>query len=236
MAKVTAQEFQGNRILGSLPAREYARLLPHLKLASLEVNQLIYEAKGLIDYVYFPTCGVISAVAVMEDGTAIEVATVGNEGMAGLPALNKAERSPHRLFVQVAGQAYKMSANVLQRETRDEGLLCKVLFRYQTAFFMQMSQSVACNGLHSIEQRCCRWLLITLDRVADDVIPLTHEFLSIMLGVRRPGVTEVLQKLQAKGYLRYHRGTITVLDRAGLENTSCECYRNVKTEYDLLVE
>jgi CRP-like cAMP-binding protein len=220
-----------NHLLALLKPADYERLLPDLQLVPLPFNQPIYEAGGVIDYVYFPTQGVISAVATMEDGTSVEVATIGNEGMAGLPVFIEAELSPNRLFVQVAGEAARMPADVLRRETKSESSLRRILHLYQTAFMAQLSQSVACNGLHSVLQRCCRWLLITHDRMEDVVVPLTHELLSIMLGVRRPSVTEVLQSLQEKGFVRYGRGRIEIVDRKGLEATSCECYQSVKNQY-----
>ncbi len=235
MADTPAGEPLRNRLLARLPAEEYARLAPHLTPVPLEFNQSIYEFGAAIDYAYFPTRGVISAVATTEDGDAIEIATVGNEGMTGLPALIEPESSPSRLFVQVPGAATRIPAEALRREIQHESALRRILHRYQVAFMVQLAQSVACNGLHTIQQRCCRWLLITHDRVQDDVLPLTHELLAIMLGVRRPGITVVLQSLQARGFVEYSRGKIEVRNRQGLEAASCECYRVVKMHHDRLL-
>jgi CRP-like cAMP-binding protein len=220
-----------NQLLARLPQGEYQRLTPHLQAVSLAPKQLLYKARSPIDYVYFPTSGVVSAMTIMEDGAAIEVATIGNEGMTGLTAFIGGETSPNEVMVQVPGDGLRMRADVLKEETRQDGPLRRLLVLYNTAFSTQVSYSVACNGLHKVEQRCCRWLLMTADRVGSDRLPLTHEFLAIMLGVRRSSLTEVLQPLQQRGLIQNSRGTIKVLDRPGLEATSCECYRTVKEEF-----
>ncbi|HEY4311551.1 MAG TPA: Crp/Fnr family transcriptional regulator [Pirellulales bacterium] len=229
-----SQEPLRNRLLARLKKSDYERLAPHLHLVPLAFEQLIYEENGPIEYAYFPTTGVISAVTT-DNGTAIEVATIGNEGMAGLPALIEAGSSPNRLFVQVAGHAFRMSAERLCQECEANRDMRRAFHLYQNAFLVQVSQSVACNGLHTVQQRCCRWLLITQDRVPDGVLPLTHELLSIMLGVRRQSVTEVLQAIQAKGCISYNRGKVQVTDRKGVEALSCDCYRKVKLQYDRLL-
>jgi CRP-like cAMP-binding protein len=224
-------EQAGNQLLTLLPRGEYQRLSPHLQALSLPVKQVLYAARSPIDYVYFPISGVISAMAVMEDGSAIEVATIGNEGMAGLTAFIGGETSPYEVMVQVEGEAIRMRADVLKHESRQDGPLRRLMVLYNTAFSTQVSYSVACNGLHKVEKRCCRWLLMTADRMESDTLPLTHEFLAIMLGVRRPSVTEVLQPLQARGLIQNGRGKITIVDRPGLEAAACECYRVVKEEF-----
>lgn len=171
----------------------------------------------------------------MCDGRAIEVGNTGCEGASGLSVMVGAPESPHRVFVQAADGALRMRADILLRETAREGPLRSLLLAYQASFFLQVSQSVACNGLHPIQQRCCRWLLMTHDRLESDELPLTHEFLAMMLGVRRAGVTEVLGALQEKNLLRCSRGKITVLDRQGLEDQSCECYGIVQNSYERLL-
>jgi len=181
--------------------------------------------------VYFPNKGVVSAVTVMKDGSSIEVATIGNEGMAGMPAFLNHGESPNRMIVQVEGDALRMEAATLLAETKEGLPLRHLLFTYQTAFNYQVSQSVACNGLHTVQPRCCRWILMTHDRALADEFPLTHEFLAQMLGVRRVSVTEVLKPLQDAGLIRNHRGRMTVLDRKGLEKASCECYQSVIDEF-----
>ena len=217
-----------NLLLARLSELDYKRLVPHLELVSLPFGQPIYEVGGVIDYAYFPTQGVISAVVTMENGATIEVATIGNEGVTGIPALIEPESSPSRLYVQVAGGAARISVDLFRQETHREGPLRTLLQLYESAFMFQILQSLACNGLHTISQRCCRWLLTTHDRMHDDVLPLTHELLAIMLGVRRPGVSVALNDLQQRGYLVYSRGRIEVRDRQGLEAGACECYRTVK--------
>jgi CRP-like cAMP-binding protein len=211
------------------------RLAKGMRPVSLAVKQVVYEAGSRIDYVYFPLDCVLSAVSVMQDGGMIEVATVGNEGGVGLPPILQPGISPNRIFAQIAGDAVRVEATVLKAEADRDPELNDLLVRYGLAFFAQVSQSVACNGLHHLEQRCCRWLLMTQDRLQSDDVPLTHEFLGIMLGVRRAGVTEALKLLRAQGLLNYRRGIIRIEDRKGLEAKSCECYEAVNEEYRRLL-
>ncbi len=220
-----------NRLLALLPAREYQRLLSHLQPVTLKLRQVLHEPRVPIEYVYFPTRGVLSAVTVMEDGSTIEVATVGREGMVGLLAFLGAEISPNQVVVQVAGDGLRMKADVLKEEASADSPLLRLLLLYHTAFLIQISQVVACNGLHKVQQRCCRWLLMTQDRVQSDELRLTHEYLATMLGVRRASVTDVLRPLQKQGMVRSSRGKIIILDRAGLMASSCECYRRVEAEF-----
>ncbi len=220
-----------NRLLALLPPADYQRLTPWLQGVSFPPKQVLYKARSPIDYVYFPSSGIVSAMTVMGDGAAIEVATIGNEGMAGLTAFIGGETSPNEVMVQVPGDGIRMPADVLRQEADKKGPLHRLLVLYNTAFATQVSYSVACNGLHKVEKRCCRWLLMCLDRVGSDVLPLTHEFLAIMLGVRRSSLTEVLHPLQERGLIHNGRGKIKVLHRDGLEATSCECYTSVKDEF-----
>jgi CRP-like cAMP-binding protein len=224
-----------NMLLARLPQQEYQRLLPLLRHVTLEFKHVLNEPHSSIEQVHFPIWGVVSAVTVMQDGDSIEVATIGNEGMVGLPALFGDEESPNRMVVQVDGEAMRMDASVFRAEASKDGPLRRLMARYHTAFHCQVSQAVACNGLHTVQRRCCRWVLMTHDRVQGDEFPLTHEFLSHMLGVRRVSVTEVLKPLQDAGLLSNRRGRVTVLDRAGLENAACECYRTVRNEFDRLL-
>lgn len=224
-----------NQLLARLPPKEYERLLPFVRLVPLELNHVLNEPRSPIDYAHFPTRGVISAVTLMENGSVIEVATIGNEGMVGLSALLGDEESPNRLVVQVPGESMRMGADVLRAEIRWDSPLRQLLVRYNTAFLKQISQAVACNGLHNVQQRCCRWVLMTHDRAQSDEFLLTHEFLSHMLGVRRMSVTDVLKPLQDAGLILNHRGRITVLDRPRLEATVCECYRTVQATFDRLL-
>jgi CRP-like cAMP-binding protein len=197
---------------------------------------VLYEFRGPIDYAYFPTGAVTSALTVMQDGSAIEVATVGTEGLVGHTAVFGSGRtSPNKVIVQIGDGGLRIDSRALRREAARGGPLADLLDDYHTAFMSQVSQSVACNGLHRLEQRCCRWLLMTRDRVGADDLRLTHEFLAIMLGARRASVTEVLKPLQEAGLVRSHRGRISILNGAGLEERGCECYQVVKDEYDRLL-
>ncbi len=225
-----------NLLLARLPAADQDRIADQLLPVRLEFKQVLYKSGQPIDYAYFPTSGAVSAITIMDDGDAIEVATIGNEGVVGFSVLFADSTSTTDMVVQVAGDALRMATEDLRREATNNGAALRdLLLRYNSAFLTQISQSVACNGLHPIQQRCCRWLLITLDRMESNIVPLTHEFLAIMLGVRRASVTEVLGPLQDKGLVANNRGAITVLDRAGLERLSCECYRKVKDEFDRLL-
>jgi CRP-like cAMP-binding protein len=225
----------GNRLLARLPRAEYQRLVARMQPVSLEFKQVLYKYQAPIDYVYFPIRGTASALTIMQDGSAIEVATVGNEGVVGLAVLLAGKTSPNEVIIQIAGDALRMGADVLEQDAGHDGPLRRLLLLYQTAFMSQVSQSVACNGLHPVHQRCCRWLLMTRDRMDTDEVPLTHEFLAIMLGVRRSSVTEVLGPLHEQGLVSNHRGTINILDRQGLEKTACECYRKVQDEFERLL-
>jgi CRP-like cAMP-binding protein len=220
-----------NRLLARLPATEYKRLARHLEPTPFPLKKVLYQAGAPLDYVYFPTRGIISAMTIMDNGNAIEVATIGNEGMLGLTACVGGATAPNDAMVQVEGAGLWMKAKVLQDEARKDGPLRETLALYHCAFQTQVSFSVACNGLHKIEQRCSRWLLMTRDRVGIDELPLTHEFLAIMLGVRRSSVTEVLLPLQRKKLIQNGRGKITILNRPQLEARSCECYRRIKEEF-----
>jgi CRP-like cAMP-binding protein len=235
MTKPATSPILVNRLLARLPAPEYQRLLPLLRPVPLEFKQILNEPASRIANVYFPNHGVISEVIIMENGTGIEVATVGNEGMAGLNAVLGAQESPNRMIVQVRGGALRMAADDFRAEISRDCSLRQLLVRYHTAFLKQISQSVACNGLHPVKQRCCRWILETHNRVQSAEFPLTHEFLSQMLGVRRMSITAVLRPLQTAGLIRARRGRITVLDRLGLEAAACECYHSVRATFDRLI-
>jgi CRP-like cAMP-binding protein len=234
MPKFLPSGLSKNQLLARLPPSEYQRLSSELKAVHLPVKQILYRAYAPIDYAYFPIDGIVSAMTIMDDGGAIEVATIGSEGLVGLSAFFGGETSPQELMVQVEGDALRISADVLKKEADKDSALHKILALYNVALQTQIGYSVACNGLHTIEKRCCRWLLMTQDRIESNVLPLTHEFLSIMLGVRRSSVTEVLQPLQEQGLIRNERGKITVLNRKGLEAISCECYRRTQEEFTRL--
>jgi CRP-like cAMP-binding protein len=226
---------QENRLLQVLPKSVRDELQSKLVDVSFEVPATLYKANEPIDHVYFPRSGVYSLVIIMEDERTVEVGTVGNEGMLGTPLFLGAKKSPTQCFAQVAGKAYVMEAEYFGEEMSKEGPLYDIVRRYTQALLNLVSQSAACNHLHSIEERMCRWLLMCQDRIGSDYLPLTQEFLAQMLGVRRPSVTVVAGILQKAGLIIYSRGLVTVLDRKGLEAASCECYRVVRDEFDRLL-
>jgi CRP-like cAMP-binding protein len=218
-----------------LPEESFRRIQPLLRQVSLKSSEVLYESRAIVEQVYFPIDCVTSDVMVMQSGAMIEVATVGNEGALGMPALARTTISPHRVFIQIAGNALRADAEAFNARARADEVIWDMLSRYHHAFLFQISQSVACNGLHVVKPRCCRWLLMTHDRVAGDEVALTHEFLSFMLGVRRASVTVVLNELQEEGLIHSERGKIRIIDRAGLEQASCECYRAVANEHQRLL-
>jgi CRP-like cAMP-binding protein len=219
-----------NLILSRLSPQTGGNFIRHLKPIALELKQNIYQPNESMRYVYFVETGMISVVSIMEDGRSIEVGTIGNEGVAGAVLLLGTTSLPYHYFVQIAGEAYRADAAALIAAADEDPEFRTAILRYQSVFLTQAMQTAACNGLHSVMQRCCRWLLMSQDRVNADTFPLTHEFLAIMLGVRRASVTEVLGPLQERGWIQSNRGEITVLDRPGLESGSCECYRVITDE------
>lgn len=223
-----------SRILAALPDEEFQRLEPELEPVSLDFKDVLYDNDVPIEHVCFPEAGVVSILGVMADGTAVEVATIGNEGLVGLPTFLGAEKTVGQAFVQVPGAGFRMAAAAFRRASSG-GALHDVLQRYTQALFTQLAQNSACNRAHSIEERCARWLLMTHDRVGAARFPLTQEFLSQMLGVRRASVSAVASTLQSEGLIDYTRGVITVADRAGLEGAACECYAIIRREFDRLL-
>jgi len=224
-----------NKILAALPAKEYARLSPHLDDVSLPLGQTLYRMEDRIEYVYFPNQGVVSFVTNLKDGASIEVGLVGNEGMVGIPLLFGDNISQNHAIVQIADGAMRMKASVLTEELKRGGQLQVLLLKYALAALKQISQTAACNRNHHIGERLSRWLLTCHDRVAGDELKLTQEFIAEMLGTRRSGVSEAAMLLQSAGLIRYSRGHITVLDREGMEEFACECYAVVKVEFDRLL-
>ena len=200
----------------------------------MRFEQVLYEPNELLRHVYFPTSGMISLLLVLKDRSVVEVGRVGNEGIVGLPIFLGVRTSHTRAFVQIPGEALRMKAHVFRKEARQGGPLASLLLRYTQALLRHSERLTACNTWHPIEQRLCRWLLITHDRVQADRFEITQEFLSQMLGVHRQSVTLAASRLQKAGLIRYSRGKLTILDREGLEATSCECYRAVKREFENL--
>lgn len=234
-ARTSGGDSKRNRLLASLPSDVYERVAGQVEHMRGNLKLISYEPDQPIDHVYFMHSGVASLVTIMEDGSSAEVATVGNEGFVGVPVVLDAERMPGRALIQIPGEMSRLPAAILKEEMDRSSTLRSLLLRYTQALLNQVAQSAACNRLHSIEERCARWLLMTHDRVEADEFPLTQEFLSQMLGVRRPSVTVVASMLQKAGLIRYTRGSIRVTDRDGLEKASCECYRIIRAEFDRLV-
>ena len=225
----------GNRLLDALPRAEYERIRPHLEGVPVAARQVVSEADGPIPHVYFPTGGVISLVSFMDRGAAVEIATIGREGLVGLPVFLGAASMPQRAFGQVPGFAFRMEARAFRAEVARNDALVPLLNRYTQAMFVQVAQTAACNRVHPVEARCARWLLQTHDRVGEDVYTLTQEFLAQMLGVQRPSVNASARTLQEAGLIRYVRGRITIVDRAGLESASCACYGIIQREFGQLL-
>jgi CRP-like cAMP-binding protein len=236
MAMSQSPDRFANAILNRLSPNHLDDLRHHLKPIELPVRLPIYEPKQTIRYAYFVESGMISVVSVMEDGRSIEVGTIGKEGITGGCLLLGADSVPYRYFVQAAGHAHRVDASVLKTVAEKNALLRDLILRSQAAFQIQTMQAAACNGLHSVQQRCCRWLLMSQDRVDSSKINLTHEFLGLMLGVRRASVTDVLRPLQDRGWVESNRGEISILDREALESGSCECYRIIKEQQQLLLD
>lgn len=186
-------------------------------------------------HVYFPETAVASDLVTLSDGTTMEVATIGREGMVGIPVLLEGDKTPESCICQVPGEAYQMSAADLRDQIESNPFLNALLKRYTQAFLSMVSQSVICNRAHTIVARCARWLLMTHDRAGRNDIPLTHQYIAVMLGVRRAGVTQAMGALQKEGLILYHRGIIKILNRKGLEQSSCECYEKIRKEINRLV-
>jgi CRP-like cAMP-binding protein len=221
-----------NRILAALPPKERQRLAPHLTETPLAFKQSLSKADRPITQVYFPDVGVCSVMSVMQSGATAEVGTIGNEGMTGVALFYGDLTEPSESIVQVPGMGRMMPADMFRAEMARKETLYRLVSHYAHAFLVQLMQSAACNALHCVEERTCKWLLMTHDRVEGDEFKLTHEFLGLMLGVRRSSVTLVAHQLQRAGMINYHLGVVTVLDRKGLEDTSCECYAVVRTYFD----
>lgn len=226
---------QQNRLLAVLSPEVRQRLFPHLQLIDLPLGKVIYESGDSLRHVYFPTDSIVSLLYVMENGASAEISVVGNEGLVGVAVFMGGESTPSRAVVQSAGNAFRLSGQRLRDEFDRHGEMLLLMLRYTQALITQMAQTAVCNRHHSVDQQLCRWLLLSLDRLPSNKLTMTQELISNMLGVRREGVTEAAGKLQKLGVIEYSRGQITVLDRARLEELSCECYAVVKREADRLL-
>jgi CRP-like cAMP-binding protein len=224
-----------NHLLAALSEEDFAPLEPWLDVMNLPRGEILARPGEPIEYAYFPTSGMVSVVALMSKGLGAEVATVGNEGMIGLPIFLGAESSPFHLMAQLAGQSMRIPAERLEKLLVPQSRLNALLRTYSQAFFVQTAQNAACNGVHPISMRAARWLLATHDRAESEAFFLTQEFLAFMLGVARQSVGIAVGELAERELISYVRGHMRVLDRAGLEEASCECYGIVRAEFDRLL-
>ncbi|HEX3282308.1 MAG TPA: Crp/Fnr family transcriptional regulator [Pyrinomonadaceae bacterium] len=230
-----SDEVRGNRLLSALPADVFERLKIHLEPITFSLGEVVYESGGHMDYVYFPTTSHISLLYTMIDGSTAEMGLVGQEGVVGIALFMGGETTPNRAMVQGGGLAFRMKAKAMLDEFQRGGEFQHLMLRYTQALITQISQTAVCNRLHSVEQRLCRWLLMTHDMAQTDQLQMTHEFISNMLGVRREGVTMAAQRLQQMGMISYVRGHIQILDRQQLLAHVCECYQVVKDEHSRLL-
>lgn len=222
-----------NRLLAALPKKEQEHLLLNMEQVSLPFAKMLYEPGDTIRHVYFPNNNtILSLLSTVEDRSTLEVGLVGNEGMAGISVFLDVSASRNRVIVQGAGTALRMKVALFRRESNHGGKLQSLLLRYTQALLTQVSQTAACNRFHTVDARLARWLLMTHDRVRSDEFRVTQEFLSNMLGVRREGVSKTAGALQRDELISYSRGILMILNRAGLERISCQCYGIVKEEYD----
>src|ERR1700675_2998913 len=232
---VALEEARRNHLLAALPPAELADLALQMTMERLNLGDSIYESGAPLQQVFFPTNSVISLLYVMLDGSSAEIAVVGWEGVVGVSLFMGGNTTPSRAVVQSAGESLVLSARHVHDEFGRGGPLHGLLLRYTQALITQMAQTAVCNRHHTVDQQLCRWLLLSLDRLSSNQLKMTQELMANMLGVRREGVTEAAGKLQDAGLIRYSRGNITVVDPPRCEETSCECYQVVKTEFDRLL-
>lgn len=225
-----------NALLRDLDHDDYEAVARHLEEVRLKAGEILVEPGRRPEYVYFPQNGVISTVALFDGGGAVEVGTVGCEGIAGIPVYLGTDTTPHRVMMQIAGTVHRMPVDAFDAAVEDIPALDGILARYVDAYLLQVSQTAACNRMHDLGQRAARWLLMTHDRVGEGTFALTHEFLAIMLGVRRAGVSEAAAELQREGAIRYSRGRVAIANRAVLEERSCACYGVVRERFDAMLK
>ncbi len=230
----TPDSLQRNQLLASLLEAGCEGLQSHLELVPMTYGDVLYETGSKLVHAYFPTTAVVSLLSVMEDGASDEIAFVAGEGIVGVPLFLGAERSPYRVVVRGAGNAFRLNGQLLVEEFNRSGAMQNLLLRYTQALLTQISQTIACNRHHSIQQQLCRWLLSSIDRLPSDELCLTQESIAGMLGVRRETITKEIGELQAAGLVQNGRGRIVVIDRTKLEARACECYRGMKSEFGRL--
>jgi CRP-like cAMP-binding protein len=226
---------EDNYLLATLTTAEFDRLLPNLELVTLELGQVLADSGRKISHAYFPITAIISMMYMMENGDSAEIAVVGRDGVVGISLFLGSGKTSSKTVVQNGGKAYRLSSRHLAAEFDRHGAMMRTLLRYTQALVAQMTQTAVCNLHHKLEQQLCRWLLVRVDLVPADALTVTHELIGQMLGVRREGVTVEASKLQAAGLIRYKRGLVEVVDRAGLERLVCECFGVVKEEYERLL-
>jgi CRP-like cAMP-binding protein len=224
-----------NHLLAALPTAEFERLAASLEPVPMRLGDMLYEPGEQLLHAYFPTTAIVSLHYVMESGATAETAGVGNEGVVGIPLFMGGNTTPSSAVVQTSGHAYRLASRRLKDEFNRGGLMQHLLLRYTQALITQMTQTAACNRHHSVEQQLCRWLLLTLDRVATPELIVTQELIASMLGVRREGITTAAGNLQRAGVISYRRGHIKVLERSALARHACECYAVVRKELDRLL-
>ncbi len=229
------KEALGNNLLAALPSEAYERLSPHLEKIAFDLGEVVYESGAHMLHVYFPTTSHISLLYTMIDGSTAEMGLVGKEGVVGISLFMGGETTPNRAMVQGGGGAFRMKSKAMLDEFKRGGEFQHLLLRYTQALITQISQTAVCNRLHSVEQRLCRWLLMTHDLAQSDELQMTHEFISNMLGVRREGVTMAARRLRDMKMISYVRGHITIVDRNQLLARVCECYQVVKDEHSRLL-
>jgi CRP-like cAMP-binding protein len=226
---------QDNRLLAALKPEDFASLEPHLTIVDLPRGQVLYEAGETVKYTYFPLDAMVSLVTMMRDGKSAEMALFGCEGLFGLVSAFVTRQAFGRYIVQLGGSASRIELARMHAAMASRPAIQRLVLRYTEALMAQTLQSVACNAVHSVEARCCRWILMSQDRVGDAELPLTHEFLAEMLGVQRSTVSEVTRALQDKGLIQQGRGMITVVDRPALQQAACECYEIIRQRYQQLL-
>ena len=232
---VAAPAPEQNQILNALPVEARARLFKYLTLVELPLGKVLYESGGPLRHIYFPVDAIVSLLYVLDDGASAEIAVVGNDGVLGVALFMGGETTTNRAIVQSGGWAYRLTGARLKREFGRHASLLHTLLRYTQALITQMAQTAVCNRHHSVDQQLCRWLLLSLDRLASNKVTMTQELIANMLGVRREGVTAAAGNLQKLGAIKYSRGNITVLNRPQLEAICCECYSVVRKETDRLL-
>jgi len=224
-----------NRILAALPAKDFARLLPHLELVDMPLGWTISESGDHVNFLHFPISGIVSLIYALEDGSSSEVALVGNEGLIGISIFMGGESMPSSTEVQCVGKAFRLDRKIMKQEFALGGQLQHLALLYTQALISQTSQTAVCNQHHTLEQRLCRWLLMTADRLHDSEVIITQDMIASLLGVRRESVTEAVGQLQRDGIIERSRGRLDIVDRPGIEMRVCECYEMVKSEYDRLL-